>query len=567
MLESFARLFKKNKKYKDIDPDEIFLDSQNLPNFNVHQFEGLIEKPISRRAIILLTSIFLIVGCVFMFRVWNLQIISGAQYKVKSENNRLKTETIFANRGMILDRNNNPLAWNDLNPQNSDFALREYATTSGISTILGYVKYPTKDSSGNYYQLNFVGKDGIEKNYGQTLAGQNGTQLSETDAMGNVTSQSIVVPPKDGTNVILSIDKDIQKKVYESMIDYANRAGYQGGAGLVMDIHTGELVALANFPEYDSNVMTDGSDVKKIQDYLQNKNNPFLDRAVSGLYTPGSIMKPFVAMGVLTEGVIDPLTQILSTGSISVPNPYDKTKPSIFKDWKALGYVDLRHALAMSSDVYFYEVGGGFQNQKGIGIDNIKKYLQLFGFGQKTGFELGSEPTGVIPDPTWKALTFNGEPWRVGDTYNTAIGQYGVQITPLQAIRAVSAIANGGNLILPSIIKTDPLQKTNSQNTISLDSVYFKIVQEGMRLAVTNGTVTSLNVPYVQVAAKSGTAQVGISKTHVNSWVIGYFPADHPKYAFTIVMENGPSTETLSASMVMREVLDYMSLYKSDYFK
>ncbi len=559
-------LFKKKKKYKDIDPDEIFIDSENLPKFDINQFEGRIERPISKRTSLWLSAVFVLISLVFIGRLWDLEIISGSQYKTKSENIRLKNETIFTNRGIIFDRNGQSLAWNDLNLNNPDIPLRVYSSSPGLSTILGYVAYPAKDNSGNYYQKDFVGRDGVEKNYNDILSGTNGERLTETDVKGQVTSQSILVPPTDGQNLTLSIDKGIQSKLYQSMVDFSARAGYQGGAGTIMDVTSGEMIALTNFPEYNSNIISSASDTAQIKGYLSDKNNPFLNRAVSGLYTPGSIMKPFIAMGVLNENIIDPNKQILSTGSISVPNPYDKTKPSIFKDWKALGWVDMRHALAMSSDVYFYEVGGGFQNQKGLGIDNIEKYLRLFGFGNKTGIELSNEGVGIIPDPEWKKVNFNGEDWRVGDTYNTAIGQYGLQITPLQAVRGIAAIANGGNILTPTILKSDSTSKATDR-FVALSPDYFSIVKEGMRLAVTDGTVKSLNMPYVQISAKSGTAELGVTKSRVNSWVIGFFPTDHPRYAFAIVMEKGVANNQIGASLVMRQVFDWMSLYKSDYFK
>ncbi len=558
-------IFKSKRKYKDIDPDEIFIDSKNLPGFNTSQFEGRIERPISARTIYGIAIVFVLIGIVFAGRVWALQISNGHDYLMKSESNRLRNETVFAARGMILDRHGEPIAWNNLNPNNEDFAIREYATSSGLSTILGYVKTPSKDSSGNYYRQSYEPQAGVEKTYDTQLSGVNGRRLTETDALGNITSQSVVVPAKNGSDLELSIDKGIQQHLYQAMIEYGNKAGFQGGAGLIMDIQTGELIALSNFPEADSNVMSSGQDTALIKQYLSNKNNPFLNRAIGGLYTPGSIMKPFLAMGVLTEGIIDANKQILSTGSISVPNPYNPSKPSIFKDWKALGWVDLRHAIAMSSDVYFYEVGGGFNDQPGIGVLNIEKYNRLFGFGQKTGIELGGEQVGTIPNPTWKADKFDGEPWRLGDTYNTAIGQYGVQVTPLQAVRATAAIANNGSLVVPTILKSSGSKTV--YYPIDLEQKNFDIVKEGMRMTVTEGTAASLNVPYVKISAKTGTAQVGISKTLVNSWSIGYFPSDHPRYAFAVVMESAPSSNIYGASLVMRQLLDYMSVYKSEYFQ
>jgi penicillin-binding protein 2 len=266
----------------------------------------------------------------------------------------------------------------------------------------------------------------------------------------------------------------------------------------------------------------------------------------------------------LTEGVIDSSKKILSTGSISIPNPYDKTKKTIFKDWKAHGWTNMAEALAVSSDVYFYEIGGGYEDQKGLGIANIEKYAKLFGLAEKTGIDLPDEKRGVIPSPEWKAENFKGDVWRVGDTYNTAIGQYGFQVTLTEATRAVSAIANYGKLLTPHFILGD--KEMEEKNTlINISKEHFDIVHDGMRQAVTYGTAVALNVPYVQVAAKTGTAQIGVAKNKVNSWVIGFFPYENPRYAFTIMMEAGPSTNSVNATSVMRQLLDWMSINTPEY--
>ncbi|MEQ1561565.1 MAG: penicillin-binding transpeptidase domain-containing protein, partial [Nitrospira sp.] len=362
-----------------IDPDEIFLDSKNLPDFDNHQFEGRIEKPISKSVLNIIIFFILSVGSVFLYKVWSLQVVDGESFRKRSDNNSLHSISIYADRGIINDRNGVPIVWNTINPDSSDFSLRVYATSTGLSTILGYVKYPTKDSSGYYYQNKFDPKDGLEKIYDSVLSGKNGTRVTETDAKGNVVSESVVQQPVDGANLDLSIDLKLQKQLNKSLLDIADRAGYKGGAGIIMDVHTGEILASSNFPEYDSQIMTDGSDNKKINNWINSKNYPFLNRSILGLYTPGSIMKLFVAMGVLEEGVISPNKQIYSSGSITVPNPFVPDKPSVFMDWKAHGYVDMRRAIAVSSNVYFYEVAGGFEGQKGIGINNIEKYVKLFG--------------------------------------------------------------------------------------------------------------------------------------------------------------------------------------------
>ena len=343
----------------EIDPDEIFLDSSNLPKFDNHQFEGRLVSPISKRNITLLAVFFILAFIIFSAKIWSLQITEGAKYSERSENNRLRHVTVFSPRGVIFDRNNKEIAWNIFS-EDKEFSLRKYTDLSGFSHILGYVKYPAKDSSGFYYNEEYVGKTGVEKFFNNELLGENGLKITETNALGKVESESVIRPPKEGGNLILSIDSEVQNKFHESIADLAQRAGFSGGAGVIMDARNGEILAMANYPEYSSQVMSDGKDDKAIQTYLEDKNNPFLNRVVDGLYTPGSIVKPFVALGALKEKIISPSDTIFSGGSITVPNIYDPSKPSIFTEIRAHGYVDMRKAIAESSNVYFYEVGGGY---------------------------------------------------------------------------------------------------------------------------------------------------------------------------------------------------------------
>lgn len=345
----------------------------------------------------------------------------------------------------------------------------------------------------------------------------------------------------------LSIDSRIQTKLYGDIKDAVEESGFVGGAGVIMDIKTGEILAGVSYPSYDSGVMTDGSDRARINSYIASKRLPFLDRITSGLYAPGSIVKPFIALGILQEGIIDPLKQIHTIGYLSLPNPYNPSEPTIFKDWKNHGSVDMRRAIAVSSDVYFYITGGGFGDQKGLGIAKIDEYLTKFLLGVATeGFFAG--PSGTIPTPEWKKKTFDGEEWRVGNTYHTAIGQYGFQVTPLQMVRAMSGVANEGIIVSPSILKDEQGETA----TISgIDKSNYKVVKEGMRMAVTEGTAIALSIPGIPVAAKTGTAEVGVAKDRVNSWVEGFFPYDEPRYAFVLVLENGPTTYSVSAMRAM----------------
>jgi len=561
--------FIKNKWRKassrEIDPDEIFLDSSNLPQFDTHQFEGRIEKPISKNSLIFLGVCFMVLGGVYASKVWVLQVKEGKAFSERSENNRLRHTPIFSQRGVIFDRNNKELVWN-VPGTDEHFTLRKYTELPGFAHLLGYVKYPSKDKYGFYYREDFVGMDGIEKHFNSELQGTNGIRIVEVDALQKMQSESVMKPPKEGTNLTLSIDADLQNKMYQVIHDVANRVGFAGGAGIIMNIHNGEVLAMTSYPEYSSQVLSDGNETSLINEYLNDDEKPFLDRVIDGLYTPGSIVKPFVAIGALNEKIISPTKEILSTGSISVQNQYYPELKTVFKDWKAHGYTDMRRALAVSSDVYFYTVGGGYEDQKGMGIANIDKYAQMFGLGEtvKDSFFTGSE--GVIPTPEWKSATFNGEEWSLGNTYHTAIGQYGFQVTPLQMVRAVAALANNGTLVNPSILK-DNQDHVITGRKINLPQEYFKVIQEGMRLAVTEGTGMALKKPYVEVAAKSGTAELGVSKDKVNSWMIGYFPYENPKYAFAVTMEKGDVHNLVGAGVVMGEVLDWMNVYTPQYLK
>jgi penicillin-binding protein 2 len=547
-----------------VEPDEIFLDSQNLQNFDRQQFEGRIEKPISKKTIFFIGIFFLLSLGLFSVRLEYLQIQKGEAYLERSQNNVLEKQIIFSERGIIYDRNKVELAWNK-EAEDLPTTIRTYLSP-GFSHLLGYVSYPMQDSAGNYWQTEFIGKDGLEKQYNQSLKGENGSKIVEIDARKVTHSENVVNAPQRGTDLITTIDSRIQTELFTLIKNLSQNNYFSGGAGVLIDINKGEILTSVSFPEYDSEILSLGKDTVKIQNYLDDKRKVFLDRTISGLYTPGSIVKPFFAIGALTEGVIDQYKKILSTGSISIPNPYFPNQETVFKDWKAHGWVDMRQALAVSSDVYFYEIGGGYQDQKGLGIVNIEKYARFFGIGEKTGIDLPDEKGGIIPSPEWKIKNFKGEPWRIGDTYHTVIGQYGFQVTPMEMVRAISAIANYGTLITPHYILGD-IEKEKMISKIDFKKEYFDVVHEGMRQSVLMGTSSLVNVPYVHIASKTGTAQLGVNKNKVNSWIIGFFPYENPKYAFTIMMEAGPSSNSVGASSIMRQLLDWMSINTPEYLK
>ena len=544
----FARFRRRRyRSVREIAPDEIFLDSTNLPGYDPVQFEARVVKPISPRSIFTVGIIFICVAIVFGFRAFSLQVAHGETYAAISMDNTLDRSLIFATRGLIFDRTGKELAWNEAQisstsvATSSTYALRKYITEPGFSLLLGFVQYPKADAKGEWWREQYSGVSGIELSFDKQLEGENGSTVVETDAHGKVERSNIVVPPVDGENLTLSIDADIQNKLYEVLSQHAQEMHFQGGAAVIMDVHTGEIVAMTSFPEYDNQAFTDGN-AAAIRAASNDSHTPMLNRAIAGLYTPGSIVKPMFAAAALKEGIISPDKQILSTGAITIPNPYDPSHPSVFRDWTVHGLIDMRTALAVSSDEYFYTIGGGYGGQPGLGIAKIDQYAQLFGLATTTGVQLYGEKSGIIPTPQWKAQVFGADdPWRIGDTYHTAIGQYGFQITPIEAVRYIASIANGGKLLRPQLLASSTPQFT----TVGIPDSELQIVREGMRLAVSStrsdATVKALNIGGIEIAAKTGTAQLGYHNESMNSWSVGFWPASNPKYAYAVMLEKAPA--------------------------
>lgn len=554
------RFGRKRGRDPELAPDEIFLDSSNLPDFNQSRLEGRLERPISQKTLTTIGGVVALLFIALVVQAGNLEVMQGGKFAQQSEKNRLRPSILFAQRGAVLDMNGVPLA---SNVATDDGSVKRIYKTPGFAHLLGYVSYPKKDKSGHYYDTDITGLAGIEAAFNQSLGGKNGTLLVEEDALGKTRSEGTVLPPVNGENLTLSIDARAQSAFYNAISQLSDRIPFQGGSGILMDIETGEIRALVSYPEYDPNVLSSGGPSSVIASYSTDSRQPYLDRAVSGLYTPGSIVKPLEASGALTDGVITPETSVYSSGSISVPNPYDPKHPSVFKDWKALGLMDTRHAIAWSSDVFFYSVGGGFGAIKGLGIERLKYWFEAYGLTKPTGIELPREASGFIPDPAWKQKTY-GEPWRLGDTFHTAIGQYAMQITPIEAARAIAAVANGGKLVTPTIIAGKP---TVGQS-IAVSPAALQVAREGMRLGAIEGTSIGLSdLSFVHVAGKTGTAQLGLHNEHYNSWAVGFFPYEHPKYVYVVVMEKGPAGNGVGGIFVMHQVLSELHQTAPEYFQ
>jgi len=576
------RLFRTRRKPTyEIAPDEIFLDSSNLPSHNERQFEGRVDHPVRPGAIWGVGIAFFILVAVFSLRSYDLQIAHGTDYADISRNNRLDRSLIFASRGIIYDRAGRELAWNESPPAarsqiaiefatSSVFALRKYSPLPGLSHIIGFVRYPKADARGAWWREDYAGISGVELSFDSVLRGTNGSTMREIDARERVVRENLVSPPQSGSDIKLSIDAEVESELYQVLSAHAARNGFQGGASVIMDVQTGEILALASFPEYDNAAFTEGN-AGAIREALNSRRTPMLNRAVAGAYTPGSILKPIFAAAALHEGIISPDKQILSTGAIKIPNPYNPAHPSVFKDWAVHGLVDMRTAIAVSSDEYFYTIGGGYGGQKGLGINRIDEYARSFGLATSTGIALRGEVSGIIPTPAWKEEVFGADdPWRIGDTYNTVIGQYGFQVTPIQAVRFVAAVANGGRLLTPQLLAfSGGASSTVPYVNVGIPDADLQVVREGMRLAVVStrkdATVKSLNIGGIRIAAKTGTAQTGVNNESMNSWSVGFWPAENPRYAYATVLEKAPAGTLAGAAPAMIPFFQWLIAHRPEY--
>src|SRR3989344_1084471 len=434
---------------------------------------------------------------------------------------------------------------------------RDYADSFIFAHLLGYegkIKKEELEEHPDYLLIDSIGKLGIEKSYEGVLRGKHGFQQVEVDALGQVKRELGQVDPISGNDLILNIDAGLQKKIYDSLQTLLEERQLKKAAAVAIDPRNGAVRAVVSLPSFDNNLFAKGIASADYQGLVNDSARPLFNRAFVGEYPPGSTIKPIIATAALSEGVIDEHTEIESRGGISIGSFF-------FGDWKAHGFTDLRRAIAVSSDVYFYTVGGGYGNVSGLGQERMKKYETLFGFGQKTGIDFPAEGDGFIPDPAWKKEKI-GERWYIGDDYNSAIGQGYVTVTPLQIVNAIAAIANGGGPSEPRLASqvrsqdgkvTSVPQKVIRKDFVSPDIL--RIVREGMRETVTDGTAQQLKDLPVAVAGKTGTAQFG-SEEKTHGWFVSFAPYESPELAMIILVE-GQGEEGYNAVPVTKEVYEW----------
>ncbi len=450
-------------------------------------------------------------------------------------------------------------------------AQRQYHLGAYFAHILGYTgKVSQEDLAADqgYAISDQIGKSGLEKFYEQVLKGEPGQKQYEVDSLGRIQKFLAAKEPEPGQGLVLHLDKALQEKLdyfLNQQLDKLKGTKNQSGraAAIAIDPRNGGIRALVSLPGYDNNLFVQGISQEDLEALYNNSDNPFLNRVLAGQYPSGSIIKPLVAAGALEEGVVSPGEQINCQGSISVVNQYFPEVVYHFRDWKVHGVIDIVKAIAESSNVFFYALGGGWGEIEGLGVEKLANYLRQFGLGQKTGIDLLGEKQGLVPDPGWKEKAKPDEEWYLGDTYHLAIGQGDILVTPLQMATAISAVANGGTLYQPQIVDKIVDLKGNLLDDIPIfkksqpfiDKDKLEVVQRGMRQAVTIGSAIPLNSLPVKAAAKTGTAQYGEEgKTH--AWFVAYAPYQNPEIVLVVLIEGG-GEGSQTALPVARQTLEW----------
>ncbi|HUC31208.1 MAG TPA: penicillin-binding transpeptidase domain-containing protein [Candidatus Paceibacterota bacterium] len=451
----------------------------------------------------------------------------------------------------------------------SDFE-RYYPNGPVFSSVVGYVGRVSESDLAKNPELtanDFVGKDGIEEEYDTVLQGTPGVDVKFTDAQGRVLGETQESAPAIGSSVHLTIDGGLQTYLYNRIAQELVTLNRQVGIGLVINPQTGAVLSLVNLPGFDNNAFTNpASSTAEIEGYLTSPDKPLFDRIVSGQYQPGSTIKPLDGVAALKEGVITPDRELFSPGYLMVPDPYNSSTPTRYADWEPHGYIDLASALAQSSDVYFYIVGGGSPEYttpplnnpvdygiQGLGPNELFNWWTTFGLGKKTGIDLPNEAAGFLPTPAWWS-TISTRPWSLGDTYNVSIGQGSLALTPIQLLSYIDAIANGGTIYQP-FLNASSTPHVNEDLTSLLPEI--QEVQQGMLEAVTSpqGTAYTMDGLPAQACAKTGSAQVQNNQEE-NALFVGYFPCDNPQIALLILIENSKQG-SLNAVPIAKDVFNW----------
>lgn len=544
-----------------------------------------------------IATILIGIFALLLIRVFHLQVARGKENLELADSNRIQVKTIHAPRGVIYDRNGKILAanapgfrvvnasssgsrkaeyiireealkWeanNDPRLVNLEIdSLRTYAFNEKTSHILGYLTEITEDELkeekyGNFKIGDKIGRSGVEETYEKTLKGVDGGEIIEVDAVGRKLRTIREKPATPGQNLVLTIDADLQSQTFDKLSEAIKKTGSCCGAAVVTDPKSGEILALVSVPSYDPELLSEA---------LIAPNSPMLNRAIAGVYPPGSTFKIASGLAGLESGKITPETKIEDTGIMAI-GPYT------FANWnftqygrKEDGLLDLPHALKRSNDIFFYQLGQTI-GEKAIG-DTSKK----LGFGKKIGIDILGEEAGLVPDPEWKQKTI-GEVWYPGDTLHMSIGQGFLLSTPLQVSNLISFVASSGKQFPPHLgLEIKDIKKGSVKqfkyDPVSVDAnqEYLNIIKSGLEeVPKSGGTAWPFFTFPIVTAGKTGTAEFGDPKNKTHAWYTAYAPADDPKITATVLIEAGGEGSSI-ASPVVKEIFRwYFSPDKNNLIK
>jgi len=558
-----------------------------------------------------LLILFIAVLGILSIRLVHLQIINGSYYRELSDSNRIRTQAIHAPRGIIFDRNGTPLVFNvpGFRKKEKDRTilisrekalgliaqgeqglevdeLRNYPYGEVLSHTLGYIgqisqiELGEKDFS-NYHGGDLIGKMGIEKEYEHSLTGIDGKRLFEVNSNGKEIRTLGSTDPMPGQNITLTIDMNLQKAAFNAMKSVVKGA-------VVVTNKQGEVLALVSKPSFDPNLFTldetyktpSDAAYRSISTILSDSNNqPLLNRAIGGVYPPGSTFKLITASSGLEDKLIDENYKVEDTGIFSVG-------AFSFANWyftqygKTEGAVNVVKAIQRSNDIFFYKLA------ELIGVDKLSEMAKKFGLGSKLGIDLDGEEAGTVPTSSWKK-EYIKEPWYLGDTYHYGIGQGYLLTTPLQVNMWTSVIANGGILYEPHLLKNQSA-KIKNQNFLSSKTV--DLIRQGMIESCSTGGVAwplfefkiqnskfkidgknFLEVPestssgsmkgyrQVTIACKTGTAQHGGEQTLPHSWITLFAPAYDPQVIVTVLSESSGEGSNIAGPIAKKILEEWFS--------
>jgi len=458
--------------------------------------------------------------------------------------------------------------------------IRQYMEGPLTAHILGYVGRIPAERVEEYrareYDLHLdrVGLAGVEYTFEEELRGHKGQKYIEVDVAGReVRTVGVAQEASPGHNLILTLDLDLQWAVEEALRAGMEEVGSISGSVIVLNPQTGEVLALVTLPSYDNNLFAGGISAQDYKRLAEDPEHPLVNHAIGGQYPPGSTIKIILAAAGLEEGIISPQPRLLCQGTLWLPNKYFPEDPELaqpFYCWLRSGHgaLNVVEALAYSCDIFFYQLGGGFREFEGLGLERLAEYAERFGLGQRSGIALTGETAGLVPTAKWKRINY-GENWTLGDTYNASIGQGFILASPLQMANATAAVANGGTLYRPRIVYE--VQTADGQvvhpfrpeviRQVGISPQHLELARQGLRGAVAWGTARRADLPEVAVAGKTGTAEFpgprdeqGNLPTH--AWFTAFAPYEDPEIALVVFVARGGEGST-TAVPIAAQILRY----------